>query len=129
MNDTEKAKAYDELLVRLQKAKVDNDVCDERYCCVIDDIVPELKEGEDEKIRKSLVAYFAKFKQSDMWDADFSFGDIIAWLEKQGEKEKFIKKELDCIRGYRDEAIRRLNEIEKQGEQPNILLTFLPTES
>jgi hypothetical protein len=50
-------------------------------------IIPELKESEDEKIRKSLSAYFAKFKPNDMWDADFSFGDIVAWLEKQGEKK------------------------------------------
>jgi hypothetical protein len=54
----EKAKAYDELLVKLQEAKVDNNVCDERYCCVIDDIVPELKENEDERIRKKLIELF-----------------------------------------------------------------------
>ena len=32
--------------------KEDNNVCDERYCCVIDDIVPELKESEDERIKE-----------------------------------------------------------------------------
>ena len=41
---------------------------------------------EDERIRKSLSAYFAKFKPDDMWDADFSFGDIVAWFENQGKK-------------------------------------------
>ena len=52
----EKAKRYDELLKKLQKAKVDNNVCDERYCCVIDDIVPELKESEDERYITQTVA-------------------------------------------------------------------------
>ena len=56
----EKAKAYDDLLVKLQEAKVDNNVCDERYCCVIDDIVPELKESEGESIRKRLIELLKK---------------------------------------------------------------------
>ena len=51
----EKAERYDELLVKLRKAKEDNNVCDERYCCVIDDIVPELKEIEDERIRQRII--------------------------------------------------------------------------
>ena len=56
----EKAKAYDDLLAKLQKAKVDNDVCDERYCCVIDDIVPELKESADEKTKRILHSISSK---------------------------------------------------------------------
>ena len=40
MTQEEKAKRYDELLLKLQKAKVDDNVCDEMYYRVIDDIVP-----------------------------------------------------------------------------------------
>ena len=49
-------------------------------------IILEPKESEDERIRKSLVAYFVKFKQDDMWNADFSFGNIVHWFEKQGSQ-------------------------------------------
>ena len=80
----QKAKRYDELLVKLQEAKVNEDVCDERFCCVIDDIVPELKENEDEKIMKALIDGFKDYKG---WDEEWWNGvtvrEIIAWLEKQ----------------------------------------------
>jgi len=58
---------------------------DTLYKSMLNNLFPELAELEDkdERIRKSLSAYFAKFKPNDMWDADFSFGDIVAWLEKQ----------------------------------------------
>lgn len=77
----EKAERYDELLKKLRKAKVDNNVCDERYCCVIDDIVPELKESEDEKIRKEIINYL-----EPQGDCCVNKERWIAWLEKQGEK-------------------------------------------
>ena len=79
----EKAKRYDDLLVKLQEAKVDNDVCDERYCCVIDDIVPELKESEGERIRKAIINVFATHKDYEIFFGA-SVKDILAWLEKQG---------------------------------------------
>ena len=75
---------------------------------------PELKESEDEKIRKRLIELV---KQSSDLLYPPNQKSMLAWLEKQGEKEKFIKKELGCIRGYREEAIRRLHELEKKGEQ------------
>lgn len=50
---------------------------------------------EDERIRKSLSDFFVKFKPNDMWDADFSFGDIVAWLEKQGEPTDINPSEFD----------------------------------
>jgi hypothetical protein len=86
----EKAKAYDELLVKLQEAKVDNNVCDERYCCVIDDIVPELKESEEEKIRKTLIDFFSKGAKNGAQTNGIYDKDIIAWLEKQGESNPYI---------------------------------------
>ena len=91
----EKAERYDELLIKLQKAKVDNDVCDERYCCVIDDIVPELKEIEDERIktfiRGLLLPHIADVhlegdKVVHNKDID-NYRKALAWLDKQrGEK-------------------------------------------
>ena len=76
----EKAERYDELLIKLQKAKVDNDVCDERYCCVIDDIVPELKESEDERIRQRIIHAL----HGDVLEMS-EIKEAIAWLEKKCE--------------------------------------------
>jgi hypothetical protein len=92
----EKAKRYDDLLVKLQKAKVDNNVCDERYCCVIDDIVPELKESEDERIRKWLVEELYKSVNSSVnkgFDIDMG-GKALAWLEKQDKQKEYTFKSL-----------------------------------
>ena len=86
----QKAKAYDNLLVRLQEAKVDNDVCDDRYCCVIDEIVPELKESEDERIRKSLLEYLHTLPNHFSHNGSLVI-DWIAWLEKQS-KQKIADK-------------------------------------
>ena len=85
MTQEEKSKRYDDLLVKLQKAKVDNDVCDERYCCVIDDIVPELKEIEDERIRKGIIRNLEYLMNSSEGFVKDELEKRIAWLEKQGE--------------------------------------------
>ena len=50
---------------------------------------------EDERIRKSLVEYFSKFNPADMWDDNFSFSQILAYLEKQKDKQNLIEKSLD----------------------------------
>lgn len=82
----EKAKRYDDLLVKLQEAKVDNNVCDERYCCVIDDIVPELKESGDERIRKEIIAFLTYYHTGQENSVKYD-DDWINWLEKQGEQK------------------------------------------
>lgn len=87
----EKAERYDELLKKLRKAKVDNDVCDERYCCVIDDIVPELKDSEDERIRQRIIHAL----HGDVLEMS-EIKEAIGWLEKQGEKKSADKVELDA---------------------------------
>lgn len=72
----------------------------------IDEVFPELKESKDERIRKSLVDYFRKFKPQDMWDEMFSIGDVISCLESQKENqpaewsekdETFLEDALWCI--------------------------------
>ena len=102
MTIKDKAKRYDELLEKLRKAKVDNDVCDERFCCVIDDIIPELKDGEGEKIRNWLIGYFRQYKEDgvEKYANGLKVESIIDWLEKQGEQ--------DMIR--LDKAIKFLDE-------------------
>lgn len=78
-------------------------------------VFPELKESEDERIRKELLEYCKnqaepyiltgnKCPQIDSW---------IAWLEKQGET--FTKKDVDdaYLKGVCDAK----HELEKQGEE------------
>ena len=52
---------------------------------------PELRESEDEKIRKALIEYFNE--QCDMSDWNGVYGyQVVAWLEKQGEHANFRNK-------------------------------------
>ena len=88
MTIEDKAERYDELLKKLRKAKEDNNVCDERYCCVIDDIVPELKESEDERIRKRIIHAL----HGDVLELS-EIKEAIAWLEKQGTPAKLSEEE------------------------------------
>jgi hypothetical protein len=90
MTQEEKAKRYDELLLKLQKAKVDDNVCDEMYYRVIDDIVPEISESEDERIRKAIHIYFDWLdgRKDYAPKGEYTIRDMIAWLEKQGEQKQ-----------------------------------------
>ena len=47
-------------------------------------VFPELKESEDERIRKEILEYFRQFDSGELRGVDIS--DWIAWLEKQGDK-------------------------------------------
>jgi hypothetical protein len=61
---------------------------------------PELKESEDEKTRKALIAFISDAKQSieiqerdsDKWQIEQLKG-FLSWLEKQGEQKRFLSKD------------------------------------
>lgn len=54
-------------------------------------IFPELKESEDEKVRKAIIEFFEL--QDDSTTYSFvSKEDILAWLKKQGERETLCDK-------------------------------------
>ena len=83
----EKAKRYDEALARAReihseiKAQCHN---------IMAEVFPELKESEDEKIRKWLIGYFQQYKSDgiEKYANGLKVDNIIAWLEKQGEKSQ-----------------------------------------
>lgn len=57
----------------------------------------ELKESEDERIRKTIIRFFKDqySKETEMYDGSVTVGKAIAWLEKQGEhKDYYTKQEL-----------------------------------
>ena len=88
----EKAKRYDESIKRAKYLKENTDgVGAKDVSACFDYIFPELKEFEDERIRKALIDGFTVMKESKNCGKTFSnhnipVADILAWLEKQGEK-------------------------------------------
>ena len=86
MTQEEKAKRYDEALRRARKLKEDPTSVFYEYSpsegdIVVDYIFPELKESEDERIRKTLIKYFDAYPK-DYYGA-LKKSHILAWLEKQ----------------------------------------------
>ncbi len=75
---------YKNFVERLMKAKEDNDIADERYCCVIDELIPEPQE-EDERIRKEIISYIKS-------SGAVTNPNWIAWLEKQGDKAFSVER-------------------------------------
>jgi len=85
-------KKYEDLITSLKKAKNDEMVRDDRFCVVIDNIVPQLKESEDERWIKWLIGHLKGYiNQTNETYAEVC-KDAIAWLEKQ----KFVEsKDID----------------------------------
>ena len=73
---------------------------------------PELKESEDERIRKALITFFQRFPYDSIEQAGTNAKEAIAWLEKQGES--YTKKDVDDA--YLKGVTNTKNEIEKQYE-------------
>ena len=92
MTPEEKAKAYDKALERAKKWY--NEEEPDSYTCIVESIFPELQKDEDEepqenknkRIRKALISILKSDFEKDTTIFDISVGEIIAWLEKQGEQ-------------------------------------------
>ena len=85
MTQEEKAKRFDEVLAMAKECITyvpDNAV--NQYLL---DMFPELKESEDERIRKVLIGWFNRYKEEGTCGSETFNGiptdNIIAWLEKQ----------------------------------------------
>ena len=80
MTEKEKAKAYDEAI---ERAKKWHNIPNPLYCNIITEkIFPELKESEDEKIRKEIISIL----RNAYWTSNKNrFNELVAWLEKQGK--------------------------------------------
>lgn len=110
----QKAERYDEAIKRA-KAKIKNDKDHVLYEDDVLEIFPELAESKGARIIKVIRGWILT-RPALFFDNGISKEEILSWLDKQSEKEKFIEKELGNIRGYREEALRRLQELEKQGK-------------
>ena len=122
MTQEQKAKAYDEALEIARKINSGEGVPAPDGWSICEVIFPELKESEDEKIRKELIDFFKK-ASGGFLDSTIhckTFGKWLAWLEKQGEKSSWkpSKEEMDALYGLayitnkmddkKDEAITKL---------------------
>ena len=59
--------------------------CEACKAC-IEELIPELAESEDEKMREELIRSFKSLNTIEIWNG-IKRSDILAWLEKQGEKK------------------------------------------
>jgi hypothetical protein len=81
----EKARAYDEVTKKVNdyyegKTKIYSDVDK-----TLNYLFPELKESEDDRIKKELIEYF-KWNTEQILD-NFDNKDVLAWLEKHSEQK------------------------------------------
>ncbi len=120
----QKAKAYDEVVNKLKgfMAQGVNPLITRDD---VQDFFPELKESEDERIRKELIAFLKENLETGRADETWSMSGLerwIAWLEKQGQT--FTKKDVDYA--YLKGVCDAKHELEKQGEQKPILNVEIP---
>lgn len=83
MTIEEKAKRYDEAVERA-KSKIKNDKDHVLYEDDIIELFPVLKESEDERVRKELLAVVGDLVLPNEQQSRF-----VAWLEKQGEQNPY----------------------------------------
>ena len=86
MKQEEKAKAYDEVVKQIKECTPDENGFITIYP---QDFFPELKESEDDKIRKELIDHINNMKATTISSLrEKQFESWIAWLEKQGMERK-----------------------------------------
>lgn len=116
MSIEEKAKAYDEALA-IAKQVINNNCSEVEKLC-LECVLPELKESDDERIRKGLIQHLKELRN---WKAGTMspikvpahYDAWITYLEKQNDANK------EYWRGYREgkqEILDKYAEIEKQKE-------------
>lgn len=105
-------------------------LCGHRYACTneyycnnadnMDELSLELKESEDERIRKAIMEHFAGSHSSIYPYKGFTKKQILDWLEKQNSNVDNANKEY--WRGYREgkqEILDKYAELEKQDLKSN----------
>lgn len=86
MTENEKIKVYDEALKKASAAYKDGD---RHLKATLERIFPELKEDDDERIKKNCIHFLELQKQYHA--ATFEIEECIDWLEKQGEQKPTIE--------------------------------------
>ena len=119
MTHEEKAKAYDEALERAKKFAIDDAYASQGIIAKL--IFPELRESEDERIRKQLLDFLEHLHSQgttmdfDVWcKADCA--NWILWVEKQKEQKPCgcVNVESEYDKGWRDGHKAGLKDAEMQ---------------
>jgi len=104
---------YKNVMEVLKKAASDPECEDERFCCVVYDLFPELAESEDERIKKELIFYLGDMPEDTELRNGVTNRDVLVWLEKQGNHKPIDKiqlgKKYKCIASPRYSTFRRGN--------------------
>lgn len=83
-------------MTREEAIEVYNNIINQKIKEAFEVFAPELRESEDEKIKKTLIGYFTKKNEyrdvDELWEG-LEIPNIIAWLEKQKEpkEELFVR--------------------------------------
>ena len=112
----QKAKAYDKAVINGSRLWECGEITRENY----EYIFPELKESDDERIRKHLISLFEKFVTlgvaNECETSEIKIDNILSWLEKQG-KENPLKGTLGDVF---DDLKLGINPSPKQGEHKSV---------
>ncbi len=118
MTQEEKAKRYDEAIEKAKKVLLD---CTPEEQNVVEYIYPELKESEDEKLRKQVV-----YAINQLHVCECTKDKLKSWLEKQEQHKKFrdsiqvgdkVTRNEDGVLVNLSQLSRVAKKDEKQGEQ------------
>ena len=106
----QKAIAYDEAIKKLRNAFYDNNsrMCEEYRNAVlkiIEPIFPELKESEDERIRKWLIKDMGR-RLSCWTSTEVTKEQVLAWLEKQAEQKPNLILDIEIPFGVKDSELQ-----------------------
>ena len=112
LSTEEKAKRYDEIINKMKHYVVDEYGCSR---IKVADVFPELKESEDEKIRKKLISLieWSKSYSASSITTDES-NEMISWLEKQGE-QKPVEWSVEDVYEY-NHILKILNSVVEEQE-------------
>lgn len=105
----QKAKRYDEAIEIARKIKNAEPINAPNGTVIPDVIFPELKEDENDRIRRVIIEYFVGLYSCMFPYKGFTKEQIIAWLEKQGEQKSQGKSALEAIK---EENVDNANKVE-----------------
>lgn len=109
----EKAKRYDKAIEKAKKFYNDKQVRVGMTPIELEEIFPEFKESEGEKIRKVLIGWInlePSTSFNDTFDG-FSKEQILAWIEKQGEHNPtWSEEDEEMLQGIWDEILANKHE-------------------
>ena len=115
----EKAKRYDEAI---ERAKSLIDFCSDSELKTLEYVFHELKESEDEKIRKELIRAFNSLNTLETWNG-IKRTDILTWLEKQGDTNETINRDEFAQGILRGAAIHLMTWIDYNAAEGNMCLS------